>query len=216
MNSNDVFQKSELGLQEIKDQSLGVLPREARTLLILIDGKKTYRRYLDTLDKSKMFVEAGGVAPLLEMLRDLQYIELVGQSTLSSIEQTPSTKWVEPPVVSERPMPLSDTPKTFQSQPTQPTRNNSEAEFAAEFNNAASIQASNKSIQTSANYDTIKSDLAAYIEKNAPAQDAWGYLLSLEQCENDSQLLMLIQKIQNSTSGSLSRGMDKYYKAITN
>ena len=41
MNSSNVFRKSDLGRKEIKTQSLGVLPREARTLLIMIDGKKT-------------------------------------------------------------------------------------------------------------------------------------------------------------------------------
>lgn len=40
MNSNDVYQKSNLGREEIRNQTLGVLPREARTLLITIDGKK--------------------------------------------------------------------------------------------------------------------------------------------------------------------------------
>ena len=106
MNSNDAFRKSNLGLQEIKDQSLGVLPREARTFLILIDSKKTYQRYLDTLDKSKIFIEAGGVEPLLGMLRDLKYIELVGQVEPISLEQARVTNWVEqPPVVSERQVP---------------------------------------------------------------------------------------------------------------
>ena len=40
MNSIDVFRKSDLGRKETKTQSLGMLPREARTLLIMIDGKK--------------------------------------------------------------------------------------------------------------------------------------------------------------------------------
>ena len=65
MNYSDVFQKSDLGREEIKSQSLGILPREARTLLIMIDGKRDYQSYLDTLDDSKMFAGFGGVTPLL-------------------------------------------------------------------------------------------------------------------------------------------------------
>ena len=45
MKDGDVFQKTDLGREEIKSQSLGILPREARTLLIMIDGKRTYQSY---------------------------------------------------------------------------------------------------------------------------------------------------------------------------
>lgn len=84
MNNNDVFRKSDLGREEIKNQTLGVLPREARTLLIMIDGKKTYQHYLETLNQSKMFIEFGGVEPLFELLVEFQCIELVGQDNASS------------------------------------------------------------------------------------------------------------------------------------
>ena len=46
-------------------------------------------------------------------------------------------------------------------------------------------------------------------------QDAWGYLLSLEKCESEAQLLALVQAIQQSTAGELSSGMDKYIKALS-
>lgn len=217
MNNSDVFEKSDLGREEIKAQNQGVLPREARTLLILIDGKKTYERYLATLDKSKIFVETGGVAPLFELLQDLQYIELTEPDNVRASQP--------PPSLSETQVRVD--PRTLQSQPVQSQapqpRSSSKAEFEAEFDSTPSSRDSNKASsmgsyfknkETNINYETIKSDLATYIERNAPAQDAWGYLLSLEQCNDDSQLLALIQKIQNSTSGSLSRGMDKFYKAI--
>ncbi len=224
MNSNDIFQKSDLGREEIKNKSLGVLPREARTLLIMIDGRKTYQNYIDSLDQSNMFAEFGGVAPLFELLLDFQCIELLEPSNMSSSEQTLST--------SKRSIPAqldtrfrsdsqvgalsSDVPlsQTTASQTTS-SQKNSEAEFAAEFNSLPSSQVAQTGSDPSASYEATKSELASYIEKNAPSQDAWSYLLSLEQCENDSQLLALVQRIQNSNSGdNLSRGMDKYYKAL--
>ena len=209
MNSNDIFRKSDLGLEEIKDQTLGVLPREARTLLILIDGKKSYQRYLDTLNNSKMFAASGGITPLLQMLYDLQYIELVGATNDKASETSSTSQSVTPPTVSAHQVSPSAS-----NEARQPTKTNGEAEFAAQFDGTRVNQASNKSNESSADYETIKSDLASYIEKNAPSQDAWGYLLSLEQCENDSHLLALVQRIQKSTSGNLSKGIDKYYKAL--
>ncbi|HCI30715.1 MAG TPA: hypothetical protein DFH98_03790, partial [Psychrobacter sp.] len=65
-----------------------------------------------------------------------------------------------------------------------------------------------------ANYGTLKSDLATYIEKNALPAEAWGYLLSLEQCEDSAQLLLLAQEVQKSSNANLARGMSKFIKKI--
>lgn len=102
MNNSDVFRKSDIGRQEIKNQSLGVLPREARTLLIMIDGKKTYQNYIDSLNTSKMFAEFGGVAPLLELLLDFQCIE-----TVNAVSQVPSSTIDKPAVGQPQEQPLS-------------------------------------------------------------------------------------------------------------
>ena len=200
MNNNDVFRKSDLGREEIKNQTLGVLPREARTLLIMIDGKKTYQHYLETLNQSKMFIEFGGVEPLFELLVEFQCIELVGQDNASS-------------QVIPTPKPVS------QSQATQLSSKNIEAEFDKAF----SVQQSDKnstpnntftSGKPDNTYEVLKSELATYIEKNAAAQEAWSYLLSLEQCDDSSQLLALAEEIQSANSGSLSRGMSGFLKTI--
>lgn len=220
MNSSDIPRKSDLGREEIKSQSLGVLPREARTLLIMIDGKKTYQSYIDSLNKSKMFGEFGGVEPLFELLLDFQCIEIIEQDSPNVAEQTPVAFAQSKPVQ----LKASDNLTSTSSVDIQPTiaafvepssRPNNEAEFATEFANATSNQLIGKGTGSSNNYESIKSDLASYIEKNAPSQDAWGYLLSLEQCENSAQLLMLVEKIQKAPGSSqLSRGMDKYSKAL--
>ncbi|WP_201555639.1 hypothetical protein [Psychrobacter sp. 72-O-c] len=220
MNNSDIFRKSDLGREEIKNQEMGVLPREARTLLILIDGKKTYQRYFESLDKSKMFVETGGIVPLFELLQDLQYIELVEQAQSISPEQkTPMPKPVGAALSNEDPKaPLVQPPQPSPSQKL-PSQSSSEAEFDNTFNSqepnkTTSISNYFKGKEPDSDYEKVKSDLATYIEKNAPPQDAWGYLLSLEQCKDDSQLLALVQRIQKSTSGGLSRGMDKFSKTL--
>jgi len=214
MNDNEVFQKSDLGRQEIKSQSLGVLPREARTLLIMIDGKRTYQSYMDALDNSKMFADFGGIAPLFELLLGLECIESVGSN--SNAPQTRSATQVPTAVKATQ---------DSQSQPiSKPLDKEAETEFDHTFNNSStnkikefgkkSIGSMFKAKPSDASYDTIKSDLATYIEKNAPPEEAWGYLLSLEQCEDSSQLLILADDIQSSSSGNLARGMNDFIKKI--
>ncbi|WP_435979351.1 hypothetical protein [Psychrobacter sp. DM4] len=198
MKYGDVFQKSEIGRDEIKNHSIGVLPREARTLLIMIDGKRTYQNYLDTLNQSKMFASFGGVTPLFELLLEFDCIEVIGSSK----------------------SPSSSTPRVSRpSSITKPTIQNSEAEFERTFNSqkldeVASIGNPPKSKLPDANYEILKSELATYIEKNAPPQEAWGYLLNLEQCDNTAQLLALAQSIQESSSDKLSGGMDSFIKKM--
>jgi hypothetical protein len=220
MNYSDVFRKSDLGREEIKYQSLGILPREARTLLIMIDGKRTYQNYLDTLDGSKMFADFGGVAPLFELLLELECIEVVGAAkTGSRTSASPQVSTVSQ-VSTVHQVPVAE-----QIQPTDRSFDTStETEFDRAFNSKKpnkiadigkkSIGSIFKSKVSDTDYGTIKSDLATYIEKNAPPADAWGYLLSLEQCENSSQLLLLAQEVQKSSNGNLSRGMSEFIKRI--
>ena len=206
MKDGDVFQKTDLGREEIKSQSLGILPREARTLLIMIDGKRTYQSYLDTLDRSKMFADFGGVAPLFELLLGLECIEIVGADNAASQTST---------------APQAST--AYQSQSSSSERN-IETEFDRTFNDKGlnkmaalgkkSISSIFKARLSGASYETIKSELANYIEKNAPPVEAWGYLLSLEQCGDSSQLLSLVKEIQSTSSSNLSRGMNDFIKKI--
>ena len=205
MNDGDVFQKTELGREEIKFQSLGILPREARTLLIMIDGKRTYQSYLDTLNNSKMFADFGGIASLFELLLGLECIEIAGAAFQTSTA----------PQALTASQPQSSSPSFEQSV---------ETDFDRTFNNKSpnkiaaldkkSLSSVFKTRLSGASYETIKSELANYIEKNAPPIEAWSYLLSLEQCENSSQLLSLIKEIQSTSGSHLSHGMNIFIKKI--
>lgn len=213
MNYGDVFRKSDLGREEIKSQGLGILPREARTLLIMIDGKRTYQNYLDTLNNSKMFADFGGVGPLFELLLELECIEIAGATNTGLQTSTPQA-----PTVPQSPI----------AEHSQSTRNSfdssTETEFDRTFNSKKpnkiadigkkSIGSIFKSKVSDAHYSTIKSDLATYIEKNAPPAEAWGYLLSLEQCEDSAQLSLLVHEVQKSSNGNLSHGMSEFIKRI--
>lgn len=217
MNANDIFRKSDLGRQEIKNQGQGVLPREVRTLLILIDGKKTYQHYIDSLDNSSMFVEFGGVAPLFELLIDFQCIERVEpeNANISTQSPNPTSKPTEPRQVSQ---PQAVMPPVSDATPIQIAPDN-DAEFEKTFNTQSSINSRSaanavKQSYPDANYESLKSDLATHIEKNAPPEEAWGYLLNLEQCSNTSELLALARNIQNSKSATLARSMSEFFNRM--
>ncbi|WP_201533128.1 hypothetical protein [Psychrobacter immobilis] len=198
MNNSNVFLKSELGRAEIKSQHLGILPREARTLLIMIDGKRTYQNYIDTLDKSKMFADFGGVKPIFELLLELEYIEVVEVNNTTL--QMPITSQSQPTLLSSN----TNSDITFDSK-------NPKEVIAIGRKSISSIF---KSRVSDANYGTIRSDLAIYIEKNASPAEAWSYLLALEQCEDSSQVLMLAQEIQDTSIGNLPHGMSGFIKRI--
>ena len=213
MNYGDVFRKSDLGRAEIKSQSLGVLPREARTLLIMIDGKRTYQNYLDTLDNSKMFADFGGIGPLFELLLELECIELVATHIDA---QAQDARQVFATIKASNTEHSQSAAYSFDA--------STEIEFERTFNSKQpkdsadvgkkSIGGMFKTVAPNAQYGAIKSDLATYIEKNAPPAEAWGYLLGLEQCEDSTQLLLLAQEIQKSSNIDLARGMAAFIKRI--
>lgn len=199
MNDSDVFLKTDLGREEINSQNLGIgmLPREARTLLIMIDGKRNYKSYLDTLNHSKMFASFGGVTPLFELLLALEYIEVLDHTS------TP----IHTPVSAHSQITSHSSHGTIKTPLDQMYKNRPPKRMKA-------IGSIFKTKLSAARYETIKSELAAYIEKNASAAEAWGYLLLLEQCENSRQLLILAREIQNASSGNLSLGMNAFIKRI--
>ena len=196
MNYSSVFKKSDLGREEIKYQRLSVLPREARTLLIMIDGKRTYQNYLDSLDQGKMFASFGGIKPLLELLLELGCIEIAGFDSVVS----QSSKSIEP------------------AKDVEPAVKRPEKEFDQAFNSQKfeAINSSNMASSQSSGlrYETLKSELATFIEQKALPEEAWGYLLNVEQCNNSEQLLTLAKNIQSAGNSSLSRGMSDFLKKV--
>ncbi len=196
MNYSSVFKKSDLGREEIKYQRIGVLPRQARTLLIMIDGKRTYQNYLDSLDQGKMFASFGGIKPLLELLLDLGCIEIAGFDSVVP----KSSQFIEP------------------AKDVEPSIKRPEKEFDQAFN-SQKFEAINSSNMTSSQssglrYETLKSELATFIEQRALPEEAWGYLLNVEQCNNSEQLLTLAKNIQSAGNSSLSRGMSDFLKKV--
>ena len=213
MNNNDVYQKSDLSREEIKNKNLAILSREARTLLIMIDGKKTYGHYLAMLDNSKIFANNKGIAVLFELLQAMELIEWVDHRQNAAVISEPSLSQSSVSAIENIQQAQSSLPKVSQSSAIEKFKSKS----AFKLNKAKSAMGNFfKSPPVGPNYEIIKSDLATFIEEKAPPQDAWGYLLSLKQCNNDAELLAFVEKIQKFTTSELSRGIDKFVDAIKN
>ena len=204
MNNSQVFQKSALGREKIKNKELDILPRQARTLLFLIDGESRYDSYLKSLDSSEVFAESGGVAVLFELLQDLQYIEVApsGQGELveTSILAAPKTA----------------TPSDEYGQRAQNIEVNvaTGLESETEPKEIADDEKCYYSKEFDADFESKRAELASYIEQKAPGQEAWVYMLSLEKCDNILQLQALVQHMQSSANDDLANNIQKFYEDL--
>lgn len=226
MNDNDVFQKSALGREEIKNQTSSVLPREARTLLIFIDGKKTYQQYLALLDKGKMFADVGGVAPFFEILKEFEYIELVTSGAVSPQETQNHTVFETIDDAQNFTTAIDPAPTKQQSADFDyagDTASTADSDVDNFFNSQVIDRATDPTISENNStkrqavdlkFDAVKSKLATYIERRAAAGDVWSHMLNLEQCNNATELLEFIKDIQRTDNGDLAQGIDEFSKMI--
>lgn len=204
MNNSQVFQKSALGREKIKNKELDILPRQARTLLFLIDGESRYDSYLKSLDSSEIFAESGGVAVLFELLRDLQYIEVASSDQGEPVETSL--------LAASKTATLSDE----NAQCAQNIEVNVATGFDTETEpkNLADDEKRYYNKNFDADFESKRAELASYIEQKAPGQEAWVYMLSLEKCDNILQLQALVQHMQSSANDDLANGIQKFYETL--
>ncbi|MEM9387989.1 MAG: hypothetical protein AAGA68_23240 [Pseudomonadota bacterium] len=84
---NEILAKTEKGLAQMRVQDDALLPREARSLLILINGKDTLEQYRNALSASKVFESLGGIDQLVQLLFDLEYLCAKSQEQPETGEQ---------------------------------------------------------------------------------------------------------------------------------
>ncbi|MEO0973933.1 MAG: hypothetical protein AAFX85_12645 [Pseudomonadota bacterium] len=74
LTGKEVLVKTDKGHVEVKEQADSILPREARTLLILANGRDTVDDYRAALSGSRAFEALGGIDQLITLLLDLEYL----------------------------------------------------------------------------------------------------------------------------------------------
>ena len=82
--NDEVFVPTALGVKEIENVIASGLSREARTLLMLIDGRKSYAQVTRLLENRKMFRRTGGLKRHLQMLIDLDYVKFANPQSMIS------------------------------------------------------------------------------------------------------------------------------------
>lgn len=167
MDNSSVFQRSALGREKIRDKDLGILPRQARTLLFLIDSEKIYADYFEAFNNNQVFIEAGGIALLFELLEDLQYIEQIIPPAHHLSEQVAVTIQAVTTPRQTPAMSYSQALSSIDSDESEATKHDhlalDDTILSTDDKIDSSSGSSNKASTLS--YDAIRSDLAAFIEK---------------------------------------------------
>lgn len=212
-NNLSVVTKTTAGVAAVQPQNNELLPREARNLLILIDGKKTMDQYRTQLNNMKMFKEVGGVDQYFQLLLDMELIQLESvDSNIPTVKDTkiPTLKAVTPPK-RETKLTRVPTQTTDEVSQTQFSNNESRSEYSTSiflndsFNNTESLGVLN---------GKISAKMATYIEQHAQPDDTWSFLMKLESCESDTELLLFLRTLAQGNHGRLSRRMTSLIKSL--
>ena len=193
INNTSVVVKTATGLSAIQPQNNELLPREARNLLILIDGRKTMGKYLDQLNKMRMFKEVGGVEQYFRLLLDLELIRFDAiEGNPSPIESAPKASSYD----------ANQQPLNSQNSVTEYSENTL---FKEPLGNVKSLGMMHGKISTK---------MATIIEQYAQPSETWGLLMKLESCESDTELLLLLRTLAKADHEPVSKKMRSLMKSL--
>ena len=217
-NKLSVVVKTSAGLSAVQPKNNELLPREARNLLILIDGRKNIDQYRTQLDNMKMFKEVGGVDQYFQLLLDMELIELESsENSVSSIR-----KKREIPTLT-----TISTPRQTATRPEPKTSKNEES--VTELSQTLLDDDLSKSsyldgVLSDTSFRNVKdlgvlrgkisAKMATTIESYGKPEDTWGLLMKLESCESDTELLLFLRTLAKGNFGSLSKKMTNLIKSL--
>ncbi|MEM9386551.1 MAG: hypothetical protein AAGA68_15950 [Pseudomonadota bacterium] len=241
LTGQEVLAKTQKGYAEMREQSDGILPREARTLLILVNGRDTVSNYRAALNGSKAFESLGGVDQLIALLIDLDYLDLitadVAEGEESETDETtdaPLDEYSEHPnppeediILSSSPVfgpsdqgqalaqpPLLDTQAPPRPDPPTPPRL-----FASELQRdqlsapAPSPRTSPGSLEDE-RVDRLRTMLAELFERHPKIEDRWSWMFRLEECRTAGDLLELVDAFRTRVSRRMPREIAKLVAAV--
>ncbi|MEM7612958.1 MAG: hypothetical protein AAF270_14835 [Pseudomonadota bacterium] len=180
-NPNDILQKTELGIREIKEQNDPILPREARNILILINGKSSLADYRASLNKSKVFADAGGIDQYVDLLLSMDYLEV------KPVKPTQSQQPVEEIVLG------SDAP-TIEARVVNLEQHREDKLL----DSIASMSNAPPTISQPISVDEVRTALAEIIEASSGLTDTWNWLFRLEECTSAVEFVALIRGLRDA------------------
>jgi len=185
INAGDVYMRTDLGFEEVATKNEGVLPHEARTLLIVIDGRKSYGQIAAPLENRKIFRDTGGVRQYLQLLIDLEYIQLKNRGFNKRRDDAPE------PVQTIHEITLVD------------KASEQVIDLREEKRSRLKKTAADKLEATPVNDSTekLRSIIALLIDKHAKPDDSWMYRNRLKECADVRSIFNLVQEIQRHATG---------------
>ena len=193
LQPTDIFEKTPQGVLEVQQQSNTILPREARTLLILINGKNTYADFQSSLRDSAAFKSAGGIDQYIDLLLGLDYIQKQGSGAANP----------QPDQVHEEIVLGADAP-TVQAQVVS-LEQKREDKLLDSISNMVEDK---PAISAPLSIDQARTTLAEIIEKSNGLQDEWQWLFKLEECDSPIEFVALIRGLRAAGMKS-SRDLSK-------
>jgi len=198
---NDVFIRTKLGVQEVATLQDGILSREARLLLIYINGHKTWEELRNSLGDRKMFLAAGGVEYCLQLLLDLEYVE--SESYSSRALPTMSSHRVLSKRETYLVQKAADKVVDLEQRKLELGRDEPVSSKLAQGNSVVQ-ETSEQEDQT---ITTLRHTVRLLIEKHAQKEVKQTYLKALDQCHSLPWIFGLVQEMQRLSSGKFEKVM---------
>ena len=197
--NGDVFVRTELGAKEVENVIGSGLSREARTLLILIDGRKSYAQVTRLLENRKMFRNTGGLKQHLKMLIDLDYIKF-SNPDLASVNDGFSESGSE---LSE----ITLFTKAYDEYAPSGTLEGSKSD---------AIDVSKKSNHEKQTFKQLRSIMLALIVKYGEKSTAEKYSKKLKKCHSIQCVFSVIQTLRAESSGQFEVALTMAARAFKN
>lgn len=170
LSLHQTYRRTAAGETELKGADTKILPREARTLLILIDGRQIASHLLNALDKRELFKKVGGSEQFLQLLLDLGFIEPVSRAKISQTHKKRA-----PSITNSPSRATPSTSKIYEISPTE--------SLTSSFRPIAETQ--------SESLARVVTFLAKEIESHASPENTWSLMLELENCKSRSDFKSL-------------------------
>lgn len=200
INDTDVFVRTVLGSKELASRRNAVIPREARTLLIFIDGQKSYEQVAKPLESRNLYKSGGGVRPFMQMLVDLEYV--VCKSTATVIGKTVA--------LSETAALSALNARSSEHVTHQERAVVEKADPVVDFQQvreSLSDTPDNHTRISSSATESLRDIISSLITKHAEAVSAYTYNKRLSQCQGMRSIFELIQDMQRASSGEFEMAL---------
>lgn len=244
LTGKEVLTKTDKGYAEMREQSDGILPREARTLLILINGRDTVSDYREALNGGKAFESLGGVDQLIALLLDLDYLDIIHPNapedpapapasygdafeSLSSDEESETDEVRvavgEDIVLASAPLfPPSEAPAARPAAANDPSpvpRQSPPRLFEAprperEPSPPPPPAAAAAAGAAGERLDQLRALLADLFERHPRVEDRWSWMFRLEECRSAFDLLDLVEAFKVGVSKRIPREIAKLAASV--